>query len=50
MSTKAAANRARVEPEGDDPPAQQDRKLSLLVIEDDENISTAIGECFSRAG
>jgi two-component system, OmpR family, alkaline phosphatase synthesis response regulator PhoP len=27
-----------------------DRKLSLLVVEDDENISTAISEYFSRAG
>ncbi len=27
-----------------------DRKLTLLVIEDDENISTAITEYFSRAG
>ncbi|MFL6211638.1 MAG: response regulator transcription factor [Pyrinomonadaceae bacterium] len=35
--------------DGDEPQAQ-DRKLALLVIEDDENISTAIGEYFSRAG
>jgi two-component system, OmpR family, alkaline phosphatase synthesis response regulator PhoP len=27
-----------------------DRKISLLVVEDDENISTAINEYFSRAG
>lgn len=27
-----------------------DRKISLLVVEDDENISTAISEYFSRAG
>ena len=27
-----------------------DRKVSLLVVEDDENISTAISEYFSRAG
>src|SRR5204862_4597687 len=27
-----------------------DRKVSLLVVEDDENISTAIREYFSRAG
>jgi two-component system alkaline phosphatase synthesis response regulator PhoP len=35
--------------DGDESQAQ-DRKLALLVIEDDENISTAIGEYFSRAG
>src|SRR5512134_345797 len=27
-----------------------ERKVSLLVVEDDENISTAISEYFSRAG
>ena len=27
-----------------------ERKISLLVVEDDENISTAISEYFSRAG
>src|SRR6266480_5477881 len=27
-----------------------DHKVSLLVVEDDENISTAISEYFSRAG
>ncbi len=49
MSTNAAANRARTEADGQEPKIQ-DRKLVLLVIEDDENISTAIGEYFSRAG
>jgi DNA-binding response OmpR family regulator len=49
MSTKPAVNRARTDAGGDEPQAQ-DRKLALLVIEDDENISTAIGEYFSRAG
>ena len=29
---------------------QGERKISLLVVEDDENISTAISEYFSRAG
>src|SRR5947209_19118833 len=48
MSTKAAANRAKPEADGDEPKAE--RKLALLVIEDDENISTAIGEYFTRAG
>jgi DNA-binding response OmpR family regulator len=50
MSTKPAANRARPETDGDEPKSTADRKLVLLVIEDDENISTAIGEYFSRAG
>ena len=31
-------------------PDSGERKISLLVVEDDENISTAISECFSRAG
>src|SRR5918911_5697989 len=31
-------------------PAARERKPTLLVVEDDENISTAIGEYFSRAG
>jgi two-component system, OmpR family, alkaline phosphatase synthesis response regulator PhoP len=48
MSTKSAANRAKSEPDGDEPKAE--RKLSLLVIEDDENISTAIGVHFMHAG
>ncbi|HYX41143.1 MAG TPA: response regulator, partial [Pyrinomonadaceae bacterium] len=48
MSTKPVANRAKVEPNGDEPKGE--RKLALLVIEDDENISTAIGEYFTRAG
>jgi DNA-binding response OmpR family regulator len=46
---KSVANRARPEADGDEPKAQE-RKLALLVIEDDENISTAISEYFSRAG
>src|SRR5437588_4581334 len=50
MSTKPAANRARPETNGDESKSQADRKLALLVIEDDENISTAIGEYFTRAG
>ncbi len=49
MSTKPAINRARPDADGDEPQAQ-DRKLALLVIEDDENISTAISEYFNRAG
>src|SRR4026207_396939 len=31
-------------------PEPRERKVSLLVVEDDENISTAISEYFSRAG
>lgn len=31
-------------------PDPSERKVSLLVVEDDENISTAISEYFSRAG
>src|SRR5215831_6190669 len=31
-------------------PESGERKVSLLVVEDDENISTAISEYFSRAG
>ena len=49
MSTKPAANKARPDIDGQEPLAQ-DRKLALLVIEDDENISTAIGEYFTRVG
>ncbi len=30
-------------------PDAGERKVSLLVVEDDENISTAISEYFSRA-
>jgi DNA-binding response OmpR family regulator len=50
MSTKPAANNPRAkEAEGVEPDSV-DRKLSLLVIEDDENISTAITEYFSKTG
>lgn len=34
----------------ENPPASGERKTSLLVVEDDENISTMINEHFSRAG
>lgn len=44
-------DRAKVKETGNDgTPAAGDRKISLLVVEDDENISTAISEYFSRAG
>jgi two-component system alkaline phosphatase synthesis response regulator PhoP len=50
MSTKPSESRAKeTEPESDLPEASE-RKLGLLVIEDDENISTAIREYFTRAG
>src|SRR6267154_2505791 len=40
----------RIEPEHLSIADSGDRKISLLVVEDDENISTAISEYFSRAG
>src|SRR5882762_1581801 len=40
----------RTEPENLSIADSGDRKISLLVVEDDENISTAISEYFSRAG
>jgi DNA-binding response OmpR family regulator len=47
-STDRAKSR---ETEGHEPPVTSgERRTTLLVIEDDENISTAIGEYFSRAG
>ncbi|MGH9942259.1 MAG: response regulator transcription factor [Pyrinomonadaceae bacterium] len=45
MSAKSATNKA-VSQE----PTAGERKIALLVIEDDENISTAIKEYFARAG
>jgi DNA-binding response OmpR family regulator len=50
MPTKPVETKAKgTEAEGESPEAQE-RKLCLLVIEDDENISTAIREYFTRAG
>ena len=44
-------DRAKAKETGNDgTPGSADRKISLLVVEDDENISTAITEYFSRAG
>ncbi|HEX7999281.1 MAG TPA: response regulator transcription factor [Pyrinomonadaceae bacterium] len=44
-------DRAKAKEMGNDGmPTVGDRKVSLLVVEDDENISTAISEYFSRAG
>ncbi|MCA1636497.1 MAG: response regulator transcription factor [Acidobacteria bacterium] len=47
MST---ANTARPKESVEDRPEAADRKLNLLVIEDDEQILEAISEYFSRAG
>ena len=42
--------RAKSEEDGSASAAAGERKVSLLVVEDDENISTAISEYFARAG
>ena len=47
---KSAANKARLPDAEEEKPVAGDRKMTLLVIEDDENILTAINEYFSRAG
>lgn len=47
MST--APNRVKSH-ESSDSPAHAERKINLLVIEDDENISSALAEYFSRVG
>src|SRR5687767_15947393 len=45
-----ATDRQKTNKEGFPVPDSGERKVSLLVVEDDENISTAISEYFSRAG
>src|SRR5687768_8766051 len=45
-----ATDRQKTAKEGFPVPDSGERKVSLLVVEDDENISTAISEYFSRAG
>lgn len=46
-----AADKAKSRETDETPaPTSGERKTSLLVVEDDENISTAISEYFSRAG
>ncbi len=50
MSTKPSESRAKEADPENDPAEASERKLGLLVIEDDENISTAIREYFTRAG
>jgi DNA-binding response OmpR family regulator len=46
---QASVDRARSKEETSQPDPGE-RKMALLVVEDDENISTAISEYFSRAG
>lgn len=50
MTTKSAPHKSTNKDVSDDKLESGDRKLTLLVIEDDENISTLITEYFSRAG
>jgi len=50
MSTKPAVNKPRSKDAEGEVSERVDRKMALLVIEDDENISTAISEYFSRTG
>ena len=45
-----ATDRQKTAKENFTVPDTGERKVSLLVVEDDENISTAISEYFSRAG
>lgn len=50
MSTRPSESKAK-EPETDGEPAEaSERRLGLLVIEDDENISSMIREHFTRSG
>ncbi|MDQ1639598.1 MAG: two-component system, OmpR family, alkaline phosphatase synthesis response regulator PhoP [Pyrinomonadaceae bacterium] len=48
--TTTAADRQKNPRENSHPTEPGERKVSLLVVEDDENISSAISEYFSRAG
>jgi DNA-binding response OmpR family regulator len=45
-----ASDRVKTSKEDGEAPVTGERKTALLVVEDDENISTAISEYFSRAG
>src|SRR5262244_46849 len=45
-----ATDRQKIAKENYTVPDAGERKVTLLVVEDDENISTAISEYFSRAG
>ena len=48
--SRPAANKPVARDVGAGSPESGERRISLLVIEDDENIQTAINEYFSRAG
>ncbi len=48
--TNTAADRQKTARDNSQPAEAKERKISLLVVEDDENISSAISEYFSRAG
>jgi DNA-binding response OmpR family regulator len=48
--TTPATDRQKTPRENNQPAESIERKISLLVVEDDENISSAISEYFSRAG
>src|SRR5229473_2529336 len=48
--TTTATDRQKNPRDTSHPTEPTERKISLLVVEDDENISTAIREYFSRAG
>ena len=48
--TTTATDRQKTSRDNSHPTEPGERKISLLVVEDDENISSAISEYFSRAG
>lgn len=48
--TTTATDRQKLSKDNNQPVEAIERKISLLVVEDDENISSAISEYFSRAG
>ena len=48
--TTTATDRQKTARDNSQPAEPTERKISLLVVEDDENISSAISEYFSRAG
>jgi DNA-binding response OmpR family regulator len=50
MTTKSAANAPKARDAGEEKAGSDERKLNLLVVEDDEKILEAISEYFSRAG
>ena len=50
LMTNTAADRQKTSRDNSQPAEPLEGKVSLLVVEDDENISSAISEYFSRAG